>query len=51
MMEKKGFEILFQDGKAKGRVKGSKYDGIVLKVREHDLYRLTAKAEKVQVQV
>ena len=42
-MEKKGFEVLFQDGKAKLRPKGSKSDGIVLGVREHGLYRLTGK--------
>lgn len=37
------FEVFFKDGKARLKQKGSKSDGIVLKVREHGLYRLTAK--------
>ena len=45
MMERKGFEVLFQDGKARLRPRGSKSDGIVLRVREHGLYRLTGKPE------
>ena len=34
MIERKGFEVLFQDGKARLKPKGSKFDGIVLRVRE-----------------
>ena len=57
MIERKGFEVLFQNGKVRLRPRGSKSDGIVPGVREHGLYRLTAKpkdhgkkqAEQVQV--
>ena len=45
MMERKGFEVLFQDGKARLEPRGSNFDGIVLGVREHGLYRLTGKLE------
>ena len=43
MIERKGFEVLFQDRKARLSPIGSKSDGIVLGVREHGLYRLTSK--------
>jgi len=43
MFERKGFEVLFQNGKVRLRPKGSMSDGIVLGVREHGLYRLTGK--------
>jgi len=43
MIERKGFEVLFQDGKARLSPRGSKFDGIVLEVREHSLYRLMGK--------
>ena len=57
IIQRKGFEVLFQDGKARIRTRGSKPDGIVLRVREHGLYKLTTKpvdhgkkqAEQVQV--
>lgn len=45
MMERKGFKGLFQDGKAIIINRGSKSDGIVLGVRENDLYRLKGKPE------
>ena len=41
MVEKKGFEVFFLDGKVRLRPRGSSSVGIVLRVREHDLYRLT----------
>lgn len=37
MIERKGFEVLFQDRKARLKPIGSKSDGIVLGVREHGL--------------
>ena len=43
MIEWKGFEVLFQDGKTRLRPRGSKSDVIVLRVREHGLYRLMGK--------
>lgn len=43
MIENKGFEILFQDGKARLKPRGSSSTGIILGVREHGLYRLTSK--------
>lgn len=43
MFEKKGFEVLFQDGKTRLRPRGSSSAGIMLGVREHGLYRLTGK--------
>ena len=43
MIERKGFEVLFQDGKTRLRPRGSRSYGIVLGVREHGLYRLTGK--------
>ena len=43
MMERNWFEFLFQDGKEKIEPRGSKSDAIVLRVREHGLYRLTGK--------
>lgn len=43
MIERKGFEVLFQDGKARLKPRGSNSDGIVLEVREHGLYKLTGK--------
>ena len=45
MMERKGFEVLFQDGKARLKTRGSKSNGIVLGVRENGLYKLTTKLE------
>ena len=43
MIERKGFEVFFQDGKARLRPICSKYDGIVLGFRDHGIYRLTGK--------
>lgn len=43
MIEKKGFEVLFQDGKVRLKTRGSSSAGIVLRVREHGLYRLRGK--------
>lgn len=43
MIEKKGFEVLFQDGKERLKPRGSSSNGIVLGVRVHGLYRLTGK--------
>lgn len=57
MIKKKGFEVLFHDGKARLRPRGSSFAGIVLGVREYGLYRLTGRpmdhekqVEQVQVQ-
>ena len=41
MMGRKGFEVLFQDGKARLKPKGSKSNVVVLGIREHGFYRLT----------
>jgi len=43
VIEKKGFEVLFHDGKARLRPRGSSSAGIMIGVREHGLYRLTGK--------
>ena len=43
MIERKGFEVLFQDRKARLSPIGSKSARIVLGGREHGLYRLTSK--------
>jgi len=43
MMERNGFEVLFQAGKARLKTRGSSSDGIMLGVRENGLYRLTRK--------
>ena len=43
VIKKKGFEVLFQDGEARLRPRGSSSAGIVIGVREHGLYRLTGK--------
>lgn len=43
MIERNGFEVLYQDGKVRLEPRGSKSDGIVLGVREHGIYRLMGK--------
>jgi len=43
MIERKGFEVLLEDGKARLRPRGSKSNGVVLRVREHGFYKLTSK--------
>lgn len=43
MIEKKGFDVLFQDGKTRLIPRGFSSDGIVLGFRVHGLYRLTGK--------
>lgn len=43
MIDRKGFEVLFQDGKVRLGPRGSKSDGIVLGFREHGIYRLRGK--------
>lgn len=43
MIERKGFEVLFQDRKARLRPRGCKFDGILLEVREHGLCSLMGK--------
>ena len=43
MIERKGFEVLFQDGKARLRPIGSKSNQIIIGVREHGVYRLRGK--------
>lgn len=43
MIKKKGFEALFQNGKARLRPGGYSSASIMLGVREHGLYRLTRK--------
>jgi len=43
MIEKKGFEVLFEDGKARLRPRSFSSAGIVLEVREHGLYKLMYK--------
>jgi hypothetical protein len=42
-IEQKGFEELFQGGKARLGPKGSSSVGVVFSSREHGLYRLTGK--------
>lgn len=37
------FDVIFQDGKAKLKPKGSSSGGVVIGVRKHGLYRLTGK--------
>lgn len=51
MIEKKGFEVLFHDGKARLRPRGSSSAGIVLGVREHGLYRLMGRPMDHEKQV
>jgi len=43
MIKKKGFDVLFQDGKERIRPIVSSSMGIVLGVRENGLYKLTGK--------
>lgn len=43
MIKKKGFEVLFQDGKARLKLIVSSFSSIVIGLREHALYRLTDK--------
>ena len=43
MIERKGFEVLCLDGKERLWPRCSKSDGLILRVREHGLYRLTGK--------
>jgi len=42
-IKQKGFEVLFQGGKARLRPRGSSSAGVVIGVREHGLYRKTGK--------
>jgi len=43
MIKKKWVEVLLQDGKARLMPRGSSSAGIVLRIREHGLYRLMGK--------
>lgn len=43
VIEQKGFEMIFQDGKARLRPRGSNFVGVVVGVREHGLYLLMGK--------
>lgn len=55
MIKQKGFDVIFQDGKAKLRPKGSNSTRVAIEVREHGLYRLIGKPvdheKQKQVQV
>ena len=58
VIERKGFEVLSQDGKARLRPRGSSFAGIMRGVRDYGLYTLTCKPidhgkkkQEVQVQV
>ena len=43
MIKKKGFEVFFQDEKARFRPRGSSFAGIMIGVRKNGLYMLMGK--------
>ena len=43
MIETKGFKVLFQDGKARLKPRGSSSLGVMIGVREHGIYKLMGK--------